>query len=93
MADSKIFADGFSYRSPADGAPDFVLGRLSCKADKAIAFLQAHADERGWVNMKILMSKNGTEYVELDTWKPKLEKPEFIKNLAPDLDENPESPF
>ena len=75
----KVFADGFSFRSPPDGAPDFVLGRLSCQKSKAIAFIEKYADDRGWVNMKILMSKNGTEYIELDTWKPKLEKPDFIK--------------
>ncbi len=78
MAD-KIFADGFSFRSPAQGAPEFVLGRLSCNTSKAIEFLKAHTDDRGWVNMKILLSKGGTEYIELDTWKPKLEKPESLK--------------
>lgn len=89
----KVFADGFSFRSPAEGAPEFVLGRLSCNTAKAIAFLKAHTDDRGWVNMKILMSKQGSEYVELDTWKPSLKKPQFMQDDAKEEETDDSIPF
>lgn len=70
MNESKVFADGFSFKSPSDKAPDFILGSLSVNVMKAIAWLQANANERGWVNLSIKRSKNGTEYIERDDWKP-----------------------
>ena len=72
MAD-KTFAEGFTF-SRRENQPSFVVGRLSCNVTKAIEFLTAHADERGWVNMNIKQSQKGTDYVELDTWKPQQKK-------------------
>tara|TARA_R110000803_G_scaffold185755_2_gene248121 strand:- start:6611 stop:6850 length:240 start_codon:yes stop_codon:yes gene_type:complete len=72
MAD-KIFADGFSWKRRED-APEFVIGNLSCKVEDATKFLKTNS-KKGWVNMNVLMSKNGKPYIELDTWesKPKAE--------------------
>ena len=69
MAD-KIFCDGFNFKEPRDGAPDFVLGSISAKADKAIKFLQENANDRGYVNMDVLRGKSGEPYIALNTWKP-----------------------
>ena len=68
MAD-KIFADGFSWKR-RDDAPEFVIGNLSCKVEDATKFLTENA-KNGWVNMNVLMSKNGKPYIELDTWEAK----------------------
>lgn len=74
----KIFADGFSFREKHPNAPDFVIGSLYVHK-KAIKFIETHANERGWVNMQIKQSKNGTYYIELDTYgkKQDLEKDEM----------------
>lgn len=70
MAEQKIFADGF-YFERRENAPDFVIGRLSVKVNKAKDFLDAHVNDRGYVNLNILRSKDGGAYMELDTWQPK----------------------
>lgn len=67
--DEKIFADGFSFKRN-ENAPDFVVGRLSMKADEAIAFIRQH-EKKGWVNLNIKTARSGNHYVELDTYEPK----------------------
>lgn len=68
--DEKTWADGFDFKRP-EAAPEFVVGRLGVHVARAIAFLNANANERGYVNISILKSKKGGYYCELDTWKPK----------------------
>lgn len=72
----KQFADGFSFER-RDNAPDFVVGRLSVHAGKAMSFLQDKRNERGWVNINILRSQKGGYYCELDTWQPKQQNGEW----------------
>ncbi len=66
--DEKIFADGFSFKRN-EKAPDFVVGRLSMKADEAVAFIRQH-EKGGWVNLNIKTARSGNHYVELDTYEP-----------------------
>lgn len=66
--DDKIFADGFSFKRN-EKAPDFVVGRLSLKADDAVAFIREH-EKSGWVNLNIKTARSGNHYVELDTYEP-----------------------
>jgi hypothetical protein len=66
--DEKIFADGFSFKR-SEKAPDFVVGRLSMKADDAVAFIRQH-EKGGWVNLNIKTARTGNHYVELDTYEP-----------------------
>ena len=65
-----IFADGFFVSSPRDNAPDFVLGDISISKDKAIAFINEHANEKGYVNLDLLMGKTGQPYLKLNTFTP-----------------------
>lgn len=76
--DEKIFADGFSFKRN-ENAPDFVVGRLSMKADEAIAFIRQH-EKKGWVNLNIKTARSGNHYVELDTYEP---KPQGGQSQAP----------
>lgn len=69
MSKEKIFADGFRFEKKAN-APDYVVGRISVKVDEAIVFLNTHK-KNGWVNMSIMTSRSGNNYVELDTFEPK----------------------
>lgn len=64
--DEKIFANGFSFKR-SEKAPDFVVGRLSMKADEAVAFIREH-EKSGWVNVNIKKARTGNYYVELDTY-------------------------
>ena len=69
MTKEKIFANGFSFKRN-ENAPDFVVGRMSLKADDAIQFIKDRTNN-GWVNLNINQSKGGAYYVELDTYEPK----------------------
>lgn len=64
----KVFADGFSFKR-GENAPEWVVGRLSIKADDAIAFIKNNV-KNGWLNLNINYSKSGSAYVELDTFVP-----------------------
>lgn len=66
--ESKIFADGFSFKRN-EKAPEFVIGRLSLKVDDAIAFMREH-EKSGWINLNIKTARSGNHYVELDTYEP-----------------------
>ena len=64
-----VFADGFLFKRPNEGAPDFVKGALSIKVGEAIAFLQKH-NSGGWVNLDLKNSQGGKLYLQLNDWKP-----------------------
>jgi len=100
MAD-KIFAGGMRFEKPKEGTPDFVKGRLSFKVDEAVEFLQKYKNEKGWVNVDLLKSKEkGTLYLQLNDWKPKEQEDAKRENKGvdpidyPEEDINPEDiPF
>jgi len=72
-----IFLNGFIFKRPRTGSPDFVKGEMSIKADEAIAFIQQHT-KNGWLNADLLASKDNTKlYFKLNTW----EKP--VDNAQP----------
>lgn len=70
MAEEKIFADGFILKAKHENAPEWVLAKMSVKVEEAIAFLQQH-NNKGWVNLDLLLSQAGKPYVALDTFTPK----------------------
>ena len=65
MAD-KIFAKGIYFNEKSSNAPDFVLGNLSIKTGEFIEFLKEQG--KNDLKLKILMSKGGKPYLEVDTW-------------------------
>jgi len=65
-----VFLDGFIFKRPREGAPDFVKGSMSIKVSEAIEFLKKH-DNNGWVNADLLASKDNSKlYFKLNTYKP-----------------------
>ena len=53
-------------------APDFVVCGLSVKTDEFIQFLRENTNEKGYVNLQVLKSRDkGTIYAVLDTFEPK----------------------
>ena len=77
----KVFAKGFSFKRN-DNAPDFVIGKLSLKADEAIQFIKDNSSN-GWVNLDVKKSKDGKYYIELDNFKLNKAKHEKLEEGLP----------
>jgi len=88
-----VFLSGFIFKRPKEGAPDFVKGEMSIKADEAIAFIQQHA-KNGWVNADLLASKDNTKlYFKLNTWEKPVDAaqpPSQAPQAAPQAGTNPQ---
>lgn len=65
----QTFPQGIIFKLPSDKSPDFVKGSISIKKGEFIDYLNTQTGE--WVNIKLLLSKGGKAYCQLDTWKPK----------------------
>ena len=53
-------------------APDFVVCNISIKADEFDMFVKENKNDKGYVNLQVLKSKDkGTLYAVLDTFEPK----------------------
>ena len=67
----KIYAKGlFAKRN--EKAPEFVVCNISIKADEFDKFVKENTNEKGYVNLQVLRSKDkGTLYAVLDTFEPK----------------------
>ena len=70
MSDENIFPNGIFFKLPNEKAPDFVKGSISVKVDEAVLWLRENADQGGWVNLDLKISKGGKPYAALNTWKP-----------------------
>ena len=82
-----VFLDGFLFKRPRAGCPDFVKGEMSIKVEEAIAFLQKNA-KNGWLNADLLASKDNTKlYFKLNTW----EKP--VDNAQPPTEQTDVPPL
>ena len=67
----KNFATGL-FAKRKEKAPDFVTCDLSIKTDDFIQFLNKNTNEKGYVNLQVLKSKEkGSLYAILDTFTPK----------------------
>ncbi len=67
----KIYAKGlFAKRN--EKTPEFVICSLSVKTDDFTQFLKENTNEKGYVNLQVLKSKDkGTLYAVVDTFEPK----------------------
>ena len=83
-------AKGLYFDRPREGAPEFVKGRMSIKVDEAIVMLKEKKNDKGYVNLDLLMSKDKTKfYFTVNDWKPKEKDVEEVNE-----DVNPEDiPF
>lgn len=64
---------GMRVDRPRDGAPDFVKGRVGINVTQFGQWLVANADDRGWVNLDLLLSKEGDLYLKHNEYKPKIQ--------------------
>tara|TARA_R100000544_G_scaffold35688_1_gene23208 strand:- start:381 stop:674 length:294 start_codon:yes stop_codon:yes gene_type:complete len=65
-----VFAEGFFVTDAREGAPEFVMGAVSISQEKAIAFINEHANEKGYVNLDLLRGKSGQPYLKLNDFVP-----------------------
>lgn len=66
-----VFVKGL-YAKKHEKSPDFVICNLSYKVDEFIQFLKENTNEKGYVNLQVLKSKDkGTLYAVVDTFVPK----------------------
>ena len=69
--EEKKYAKGlFAKRN--EKAPDFVVCNISIKADEFDKFVKENTNDKGYVNLQVLKSKDkGTLYAVVDTFEPK----------------------
>lgn len=65
-----IFPKGIFYNKPREGAPDFIRGSISIKADEAIEFINQYKNASGYVNLDMKLSREKRIYLELNTFTP-----------------------
>lgn len=66
-----IFVEGMNFKPRPENAPETFRGGIYFKYPEFARFMEAHKNEKGWVNIKMMKSKEkGTIYFILDTWKP-----------------------
>lgn len=68
--DKKNFPRGIFIDKPREGAPEFVRGKIGIKVEDAIPWLQENANEKGYVNLDVLLSQEGKLYLKHNDWKP-----------------------
>lgn len=66
MSDKK-FIDGLIVKPPRDGAPQYLVCKLSIKREELIAWLQQQDGE--WINADVKVSQAGKFYAQVDDWK------------------------
>lgn len=90
---TKVYPKGFYIGEPNENAPDFVKGRISVKVEEFTAFLNEHANDKGYVNLDLLEGQKGL-YSTLNTWKPKESSEAPVAAPAPVSEEDAEDlPF
>ena len=76
----KIFPQGMYADKPHEKAPSYVIARTSYKVEEFKAFLDAHKNDRGYVNIDILKSQKGTFYGVLNTYVADMTKPSSLSD-------------
>ena len=65
------FVRGFFFHRPKPGAPDFVRGNMGIKIDEAIEFLQEKRGAGEFINLDLLLAKDGQRlYFKVNTFQP-----------------------
>jgi len=84
------FLNGISVKAPHIKAPDFVKGSISIKREELISALSEKNEE--WINLDIKVSKKGTWYMAINTWKPDTPSNTQANTQAPPSDFDDELP-
>lgn len=63
------FPKGIYFDKPKAGTPDFVKGKISL-SEGIIEYYNENKNEKGYVNIDLLVSKAGKLYLKTNDWKP-----------------------
>lgn len=74
MEQTTNFPEGFYVDRPSENAPDFVKCKLSVQVDRAVEWLQANKNEKGYVNIDMLNSRENKLYLKFNDFKPEAKK-------------------
>ena len=84
-----VYANGFIGKK-FEKDPDFIVVRLSIAKDDAIAFINKHANEDGWVNLEVKKGREAGKFnVTLNTYqggKTEYKKPARKSEPTDELD-------
>lgn len=83
----KKYIDGFFVNQPRDNAPEFVLGQISIRAEQFVNFLKENVNEKGYVRIDLLRSKNGDVYAKLNEFKATAEQEEKLPIIEEEVTE------
>jgi hypothetical protein len=61
--------EGMRLDRPRTGAPDYVKGRVGINVAVFERWMRANADDRGWVNLDLMLSKANDYYFKHNEWK------------------------
>ena len=62
---------GIYFNLPHENAPDFAKGKISIKSADFIEFLHEKTNDAGYVNIDLLVNREGKPYTKLNLWRPK----------------------
>ena len=77
-----VFVSGMYFKGPDDRTKEkapWVKGHVSIKMSDFVEFIKTHKEEE-WLNIDLKKSKGGKLYFELNTWKPKQEEVDKVKD-------------
>jgi len=69
--DKNTLVDGLFVKKPSEKAPKWAVANISVNVDKLSDWLKANQNDKGYVNINLLDSKEGKLYAKLNEWKPK----------------------
>ncbi len=84
----KLFVEGMNWKDKRDNTPEWIKGSIGINAKQLFTFLtqqKHHMNEKGWFTVDVKESKGGKTYMELNTWKPKVEERNSDGSQLPDF--------
>lgn len=66
---SNPLAKGLYVKAPHERAPDFVLYDISIKCDDFFDFMAEHKNDKGYINLQILRSRDNKPYAVLNEYR------------------------
>lgn len=68
----KRYPSGIYFNNPYYNAPDFVIGKISIKSNEFLEWFNSEApNEKGYVYLDVLKSKDGKPYCAVNDFVPK----------------------
>lgn len=74
----KKFPNGFYFDRPSPKAPEYIIGNVKIEVDSFKKWLDENRNG-DFVRIILKNSRDGRYYPELDTYDPKNNRPEFMK--------------